>query len=243
MDQSWGPGGQREKLEPERRFASYEKPSAPGGFFFNEGLVMRKLAFLHTAQVNSDLFKKKVAGEAVIDTHLVREDLLLRATKVGEITPELNEETQGVLRGLANDADVVLLTCSTLGPAADAVGSRNILRVDRALAERAVKDGGTVAVLVAVETTIEPTRDLFEAEAAKTGARINMVMVKGAWPLFQAGDMDGYLAEIAGYAKGTKADVIALAQASMAPAVELVPGLVILNSPEAGLAAALRRLG
>ena len=46
---------------------------------------MRKLAFLHTAQVNSDLFKKKVAGEAVIDTHLVREDLLLRATKVGEL--------------------------------------------------------------------------------------------------------------------------------------------------------------
>jgi hypothetical protein len=206
---------------------------------------MKQLSFLHTAQSNAELFRALLTERdvGVHHEHFVRDELLARASEARELSGQLEAETQDVLQELAEDADVVLLTCSTLGPAADAVGSRNILRVDRALAERAVKDGGTVAVLVAVETTIEPTRNLFEAEAAKTGARINMVMVKGAWPLFQAGDMDGYFAEIAGYAKGTKADVIALAQASMAPAVELVPGRVILSSPEAGLAAALRRLG
>lgn len=203
---------------------------------------MKKIALLHTAQVNNDLFRQMIIDGSVDGTHVVRDDLLSRAVAAGVFTPELNLETQDVLRGLAEGADVVLLTCSTLGPAADALGAPNILRVDRALAECAVKGGGSVAVVVAVETTVTPTKALFDEEAAKTGAQIEMVMAEDAWPLFQAGDMDGYITSVAKCAANTKADVIALAQASMAPAAKLLPGRKVLSSPEAGLAAALALL-
>ena len=108
---------------------------------------MKKLALLHTAQVNNDLFRQMIDDGSVDSTHVLRDDLLSRAVEAGVFTPELNLETQDVLRRLAENADAVLLTCSTLGPAADALGVSNILRVDRALADCAVKGGGSVAVI------------------------------------------------------------------------------------------------
>ncbi|MGI9482994.1 MAG: Asp/Glu racemase [Hyphomicrobiales bacterium] len=205
--------------------------------------MMKQLSFLHTAKVNDELFKNLMAGRNVEHRHVLRDDLLNRAEEAGEFTEELNAQTQDVLTELAADADAVLLTCSTLGPAADALGRPDILRIDRALAEQAVKGGGSVAVLVAVETTIEPTKALFEEAAAKTGALIELVMVEGAWPRFRAGDFDAYAAKIADCARAQTADVIALAQASMAPAAALVPEKMVLSSPDAGLAAALKLLG
>ncbi len=204
---------------------------------------MKNLAFLHTAQVNDDLFKSMVANVAVGDTHVLRDDLLQRAMDAGAFTPDLQAETETALRELADSADAVLLTCSTLGPAADALNMTNVLRVDRALARQAVARGDEVAVLVAVETTIEPTRKLFEEEAAKTGATIRMVMVHDAWAKFLAGDVEGYAEAVADCARAQPETVIALAQASMAPACDLVEDKSVLSSPRAGLDEVLAYLG
>ncbi|MGI9372684.1 MAG: Asp/Glu racemase, partial [Hyphomicrobiales bacterium] len=199
--------------------------------------------FLHPAKVNDDLFKSMAADVAVGDTHVLRDDLLKRAMDAGVFTPELQEETERALLELVDKADAVLLTCSTLGPAADALNMPSVLRVDRALAKQAVADGGDVAVLVAVETTIGPTRELFEEEAVKTGATIRMVMVEGAWEKFLAGDMQAYAQAIADCASTRPEPVVALAQASMAPATELVEEKLVLASPRAGLDAVLDYLG
>ena len=88
------------------------------------------------------------------------------------MTQAVAAATQAVLLELTQNADAVLLTCSTLGPAADALADSAIpiLRVDTALARAAVRQGGFVAVLRAVATTVEPTRLLFEAAARATGA-------------------------------------------------------------------------
>ena len=82
--------------------------------------------------------------------------------------------------------------------------------------------GGTVVVLCAVETTLEPTTRLFVEEA---GASCEVRLVPGVWARFKSGDRDGYLSaisEAAEAAYGEGASIVALAQASMASAAALV---------------------
>ncbi|MEV0459868.1 hypothetical protein AB0H89_32355, partial [Catellatospora methionotrophica] len=65
-------------------------------------------------------------------------------------------------------------------------------------------------------------------------------VICGAWDRFEAGDLDGYLDRIAAaLGEVTDADVIVLAQASMAPAAERNATTVpVLASPRLGLRAA-----
>ena len=87
----------------------------------------------------------------------------------------------------------MVLTCSTLGTALDdALAARAapvpVLRADAALAQRAVKIGGTVAVLFTAPTTFDPTMQLFLEAATHTGAKVELQMVDGAWEQFKADD-------------------------------------------------------
>lgn len=191
-----------------------------------------KIACLHTMESNAALFEA-AAPEGVTLSHAVRQDLLDRALAAGEADEAILSEAAAALSELSGDA--VLLTCSTIGMAAARVGA---IRVDAALADAAVADGGSVDVLVTAPSTVEPTRDLFEAAAAKTGAKINLVMIDGAIEKLQSGDLDGYARSIAAVADASVADVVALGQASMAPAAAATRRAV-LTSPEAGLKAAV----
>lgn len=210
---------------------------------------MPHIACLHTVDSNIQVFDtalQELGAEGVKLHHTVRADLLAAAEQAGGLTPEIAEWTADVLRGLCGNADVVLLTCSTLGPAAEAAAaaaSVPIFRVDAVLAREAVCGGGKVAVLCAVQTTMEPTRLLFEKEAQATGAEVVMHLVTGAWDVFKAGDRSRYLSMIAmaadkAFERGARQ--VVLAQASMAGAVK--PGTgerAPLTSPMIGLSAAI----
>ncbi len=100
--------------------------------------------------------------------YYVRTDLLGAAERAGGLTPAITAQTAEALRGLCDGADAVPLTCSTLGPVAEAAtGTTSIpvMRVDAALAREAVKNGGKIAVSCAVETTVEPTKFLLHRSA------------------------------------------------------------------------------
>lgn len=207
---------------------------------------MVRIACLHTAESNIAVFDAALhtTGLAGVELHHeVRADLLAAAEREGRLMPEIASRTAEVLRGLCVEADVVLLTCSTLGPAAvDAPVP--ILRVDAALAAEAVKGGGRVVALCAVETTVEPTRLLFEAAARTTGAEVVVRVVAGAWEAFKASNRDVYLtmiAHAASEAAQSGAARVALAQASIAGACDLIhTGIRPLNNPVTGLAAAVK---
>jgi len=210
---------------------------------------MLRIACPHTADSNIEVFDvalQELGTEGVELHHSVRADLLAAAEQAGGLTPEIAERTAGTLRGLCDDADAVLLTCSTLGPAAEAAAtcaSVPMFRVDAMLAREAVRSGGKVAVLCAVQTTMEPTRFLFEKEARATGTEVVMHFVSGAWDVFKAGDRSRYLSMIAVAAdkafQGGAVQVV-LAQASMAGAAKLaIGGRAPLTSPTVGLAAAI----
>lgn len=204
-----------------------------------------RIACLHTAQSNVAVFDAALSeialGDQVVLQHAVRADLLADAERAGGLTPKIAERTGQALDLLGAGADVVLLTCSTLGPSVERFVGAPVLRVDAALAHAAVRGGGTVVALIAVETTLAPTKALFEAAATATGAQVDVRVVPGAWDAFKAGDNDGYLAMIAAAARSALedgADRVALAQASMAGAARRLDERV-LSSPASGLAAAV----
>ena len=212
---------------------------------------MPVIACLHTADSNVAVFDAALTqlnlSPAVTLRHAVRADLLLDSEAAGGMTPEISSRAGDALLNLTDGADVVMLTCSTIGRAVDGVADRSrvpMLRVDAALAEAAVAGGGKVVALCAVETTIGPTRALFEAAAAKTGAEVEVRLVPDAWAAFRAGDRDRYLDLVAAAADQALSDgarQVALAQASMAGAAAratLTPKP--LASPTEGLAAAAR---
>lgn len=207
-----------------------------------------RITCLHTAESNIAVFDN-AARQLGLDhheiTHLSRPDLLAAAEKSGGLTDELRQQTADLLVNLAESADRVLLTCSTLGAAATLANESStvpIFRVDQALAEQAMKTPGKVVVLCAVETTLDTTQKLFEQAEKHPLAELEVRLVSGAWEKFKQGNLAGYLQTIAAAADAAywqNADCVVLAQASMAGAAELTQAAKPLTSPECGLRAAV----
>jgi hypothetical protein len=194
---------------------------------------MRRIACLHTAASNIALFDAACPPGLTLH-HEVRADLLAEAEAAGGLTPAIAARTAAALAAL--DGDAVLLTCSTLGPAA----RPPVLRADAALAAAACRGGDPVIALVAVETTLVPTGALFAAAAARHGATCTVRLVAEAWAAFRAGDAARYHALVAAAADAAFAEGarrVALAQASMAPAAALCRHGTPLTVPTAALMA------
>jgi hypothetical protein len=218
-----------------------------------------RIVCLHTADSNIAVFEaaaRTLGFDALDLQHVVRPDLLIAAEQAGKLTDAVVAQTRAALVALSDDADAVLLTCSTLGPAVDdtpgtQIAQPPILRADAALAKYAVEAGGHVVVLCAAPTTLGPTSRLFADTIARHAATaavapqatVDVQLLDGAWALFKAGDTETYLSSIAAaanaaYANG--ADVVVLAQASMADAAQRVTGgKKPLTAPATGLAAAV----
>ncbi|MFI5856169.1 aspartate/glutamate racemase family protein [Streptomyces parvulus] len=203
------------------------------------------LALLHTSPVHVPVFDalRDTAHPGLELRHHVHAGLLERARREG---PEaVTDAVRDVLRrAVAEGARTVLCTCSTIGAVAEDAASRAgvpVLRVDRPMAAAAVAAGPRVVVLAALSSTLAPTAELVEEEARRAGRflRLETRLVEGAWARFEAGDTAGYLRLVAEAADAvTGADVIVLAQASMADARASVrTRLPVLASPALGLAA------
>ncbi|MFF3171503.1 arylsulfatase [Streptomyces sp. NPDC057900] len=204
------------------------------------------LALLHTSPAHIPVFDalRDADCPGLALRHLVHEGLLERA---GERGPQaVTGEVEAVLAGaVAEGATAVLCTCSTIGGVAEALGPAlgvPVLRVDRPMAAVAAR-AERVTVIAAVAATVAPTLALIAEEAAAAGRRpaaVRTVLVEGAWERFEAGERDGYLDLVAEAADAVvDADVIVLAQASMAGAVtRTATRIPVLSSPRPGLAAA-----
>ncbi|MGW6781652.1 MULTISPECIES: aspartate/glutamate racemase family protein [unclassified Streptomyces] len=200
------------------------------------------LTLLHTSAVHVPVFdalRDRHHPGAVL-RHLVVPELLDRARAHGPAS------TAPAVRELLAEAGPgpVLVTCSTIGATAEALApalGAPVLRVDRPMAAAAVRTGPRIAVLATVAATLAPTAQLLAEEAAGRPVSVATHLVPGAWESFEAGDTPRYLSQVAAAADAvTGADVIVLAQASMAGAAELTATATpVLSSPAPGLAAAL----
>ncbi len=203
---------------------------------------MRTVAFLHTADVHVATFSGLLSEvvPAAKETHLVDAELLSDARRHG-VDAGIEARILARLRELAVlEPGAIVCTCSTLGGSAERLArwiETPVVRIDRPMAESAVAHGGRVALVVAVDSTLAPTRQLFEECAAHAGSDVTLVDAPclDAWAQFEAGDHAGYLDRVARHVRdlADDVDIVVLAQASMAAAADLVGDLPIpvLSSP------------
>jgi hypothetical protein len=208
---------------------------------------MLRVACLHTAESNADLFDAEARRRAdpARLSHVVRADLLAAVEADGGVTPETARACAAQLAEMAAMADAVILTCSSLGEVVDPTCP--VIRADAALAASALQAPGRVAVLFTAPTSRGPTERVFHAAAAEAVGVPEVMFVPGAWDAFRSGDAESHIARIrqamaeagqAGFAR------IALAQCSMAPARDAPwDGPPVMTLPGAALAAAAVLVG
>jgi Asp/Glu/hydantoin racemase len=204
------------------------------------------LAFIHTSHVLipafSDLARQQLPGVQFF--HMVDESLIRNTIQAGHLSKKTIQRLAGMI-GLAHEggADAVMVTCSSIGPAipvAREMYDFPVLRVDEAMAERAVGLGNRIGVAATLKTTLEPTVGLLYTKAAEASRNVEVeeCLCAGAFERVLAGDTETHdrivsqaISDLAG-----KVDAIVLAQASMARVVQHLDPKTrktpILSSPE-----------
>jgi aspartate/glutamate racemase len=217
-----------------------------------------RVGLLHTVPSLAGTFQSAIAAAAPgIDlVHIADAALLETAIRIG-VTDAVRRRVAQHIGYLADvGAAGVLVTCSSIGEAVEAAAAQvdvPVLRVDAAMAEEAVTIAqasgraagrpGVIRVLATLQATLGPTGRLIERRASD--AQVTSSVVAGAIAARDSGDQashDRLIAEAVEKAAGD-ADVIVLAQASMAAAAAGVKvGVPVLTSPESGVAALLSAL-
>jgi hypothetical protein len=186
----------------------------------------------------------------VVARHIVDEELLAEARRTGITEALALRVRDAVLAAACEPGALVVCTCSTIGGCAERANEDRpgvAMRIDRPMAERAVELGQRILIAAALESTLEPTQRLVEdaARAARRQVKTRPLLCEGAWAHFERGDSEGYFRAIAEVLQrdARDADVVILAQASMAGAASLCTKLAapVLSSPRLGLAGALAR--
>jgi Asp/Glu/hydantoin racemase len=201
--------------------------------------VVSTIGFVHTVLSLPPTFAA-LAEELVPNAdvfHIADETLLGVTRREGRLTPATRRRVLGYVESAAEaGADLVVVTCSSIGPAVDA--SRGfvdvpVLRIDEPMADEAVRLGSRIGVVATLSTTLEPTAELVRRRAQAAGREVEVVtrLCEGAFgsdrhdELVRAG-----LREVSG-----EVDVIVLAQASMARVVEDDLPVPVLSSPRLGM--------
>lgn len=208
------------------------------------------IGFLHTSPLHVATFDRLVRATSseVQTSHLVDGALLDQARLHGADHGDVVAAVGRAIQQLADRApDVIVCTCSTISAVAEAAQSTvPVIRIDRAMARAAVADGQRIAVVSAVDSTLSPTLALLTEEAGRLSRAPEIVSTpcNEAWPLFEAGDINGYHAILAAHVQALPApfDVVVLAQASMLGVEQLVPERRLLVAPPWAVADALSRL-
>jgi Asp/Glu/hydantoin racemase len=179
--------------------------------------------------------------------NMVDESLLRNTIQAGQLTPLT---TRRVLEHIASaeeaGADAVLVTCSSIGAAAELarnVVSIPVVRVDEAMADQAVATGSRVGVIATLSTTLEPTAALVRDRAMLAGREVDIHthLCDGAFQALKRGDTETHDRIVADglRAIARKVDVVVLAQASMARVADALPPeerpIPILTSPRSGV--------
>ncbi|CDO38975.1 aspartate/glutamate racemase family protein [Novosphingobium sp. KN65.2] len=205
------------------------------------------LAMIHTVPGIIPMFNKLV-GRHLPDWrpfNMADESLLGNTIREGALSREtMRRLVTQIWSAVDAGASAVLVTCSSLGPAVDAAVPLcpvPLFRIDDGMAIKAIGRGNRIGVLATLVTTLDPTSRLIERHAQRMGRDISLTsrLCEGAFDKLRSGDKAGHDAMIReGLASiMEKVDVVVLAQASMANALNEMSDMVVpvLASPELGV--------
>ena len=209
----------------------------------------KRLALIHTVAGLVPRFRELAAAlmPDVETFDIVDETLLRDATREGRVSLDTARRLFAHLAAAErHGADAILVTCSSVGGVVDAArpfAGVPLLRVDQAMAEQAVERGTRIGVLATLWSTLRPTAVLIVRTARESDRDVEVRdgLCDGAFEALREGDTERHdklvregLRELIGWA-----DVIVLAQASMARVVDSLSEderrTPILSSPRLGM--------
>lgn len=218
-------------------------------------MTQSKLAFIHTTPVTIEPFKA-LAAELLPDCdvlNFVDDSILPELLRNGGRIEDVRERWFAYARFAEQQgAACIVSACSSVGELAEAarlIVQVPVLRIDEAMAEAAVRRGTRIGVAATMPTTLNPTFRLLERKAEELGSSIELTpaLAEEAYERLISGDRDGHdrilakaLLELVG-----KADVVVLAQASMARVVAALPEELqpkFLSSPRLGMEEVARQM-
>jgi Asp/Glu/hydantoin racemase len=195
----------------------------------------RRICLIHTApmlvQIFTPLCREQLPDVKV--TQIINESMIKDTIEAGRV----RQPTIDALHTFADacfklGTELVMVTCSSIGPAVDLIQSRfqkPVLRVDEPMAEAAVARGPRIGVAATLRSTLGPTAELLQRKAEEAGKTVELIecFCEGAFEAVMAGDTETHDALVAKsmideLGEGA-VDVIVLAQASMARVVDRLP--------------------
>lgn len=142
---------------------------------------MKTVALIHTVKSVSNTFEEKLRAELkeeVKVSNLLDDFLSNNANEVGEFTIDnrnrlfLDMKTQEL-----TGADVIVTTCSTLTPVVEMIRpfmKIPVIAIDDAMARKGVTFGKRVLVMATAQSTVAPTKEKLQGEAAKAGVEVEI---------------------------------------------------------------------
>jgi len=189
----------------------------------------KRLTLIHTSgmmiPVFTELCSELLPGVEVV--HMVDENLLKDIIRDNCLSKPTARRVVGhILSAEQAGTDFIVVTCSSIGPAAEL--SRQlvdvpVMRVDEPMAELAVKKGSRIGVVATLASTLNPTADLIRSKAKDVN--VTARLCEGAFQAVISGDTTTHDRIVASGLKDLidQVDVIVLAQASMARVVKTLP--------------------
>ena len=215
---------------------------------------MSKAAIFHTSAATLALFQTltaKIMPDVEI-MHIVEDAMIRDVMKNGGPTPAINARIAGYVQAAERAGCSIFMTaCSSIGASVEQcqfLTSMAVTRIDEAMVASAIEQGPRVAVLATVETTLKPTLEFIKRRAREAGKEIEVLpnLMAEAFTALLAGDHATHDRIVsAGLREAlSKADVVVLAQASMARVMEAMekPAVPVLTSPECGVLRLKERL-
>ncbi len=185
----------------------------------------------------------------VAQLHYLDESVLQDAIAQDGLSPDIYRRVGQLVMLAAERSDVVLVTCSSIGPCAEIAAQMTrvpVLRIDEPMARQATVCGDRVGVIATLGSTLEPTAHIVERCAQEAGRQVSVqrVLCPGAFEAAAEGRQEEHdRIVLAGLQQLLDQGVsaIVLAQASMARVADLLPqptATPILSSPRSGIARA-----
>lgn len=211
---------------------------------------MKTVAAIYTTFAIVDTIKQEFATlmPRVRLINIIDDSLLADTMAAGEVTPTVARRLISYYQNAEEaGADVIFNTCSTMSEVADEGQKRvgiPVVKIDRPMADEAVRTGDRIGILATVETTIRPTTRLLEAAAREQGRSVTVYngLARGAFDALLKKDLPRHDDLVAGMVKklSHQADVFILAQSSMARQHSLLSKMTdkpILTSTRSGVMA------
>lgn len=195
--------------------------------------MTRRICLIHTAPLMVQLFTPLCRDRLpdVKVTQIINESMIKDTIEAGKVRqPTIDALVTFAEACFHMGTELVMVTCSSIGPAVDLIQGRfqkPVLRIDEPMAEAAVAKGQRIGVAATLRATLEPTSELLRRKAQEAGKQVELVecLCEGAFEAVMEGytEMHDALVSKAMINKLGDVDVIVLAQASMARVADQLP--------------------